>query len=561
MKRRTMKGDGEKVEAKIVGQKIAELRKKNNMTQKDLAVRLNVIDKTVSRWECGYGLPEVTLLPRIAAVFNVSIEELIGESAPAVFNAGADGESLLSDATLAEKAENRSRTVALRVAVALLIVSVVAGLVAVVFTALFPRVKTPKIVGLCWERVQKSDADDVFFTAFGQEECMSLELRRGKTETDGTFFCQETWRESLSGDLFNCAAYGKYEIADQTVYFYPEGIVDPDEKQKLYTHTALGIDNFHASLAFDESGRIEAVVFNAVAKNSDTSVFGRWTKFANYFSRSKGEVYFERISGEFRYDQYLRCPEYALVSMQAAVPYKLEVALDRYEYYVGEIIAPEDIDVSLVFADGGRHRVENIVCEQAGRELTASDEYLNVYYTDENVKKTVTVNISVRYGYAWERAKASRADFVYFTHYNTGKSISFGTLELIGSQQAGRFIYSENYGETRFSNAAVVTGVYERAGNELRLVSTSVLSFRNYLSRFYVNAEGDYFSAYVQDDLSFVAFYTGEYARNLFGHYTVLPNETSFSAASGEVEFERVKGGVLSQRAVAAVERYKDMCQ
>ena len=106
MKRRMMKGDGEKVVAKIVGKKIAELRKKNNMTQKDLAVRLNVIDKTVSRWECGYGLPEVTLLPRIAAVFNVSIEELIGESAPAVFNAGADGESSLSDATSAEKAEN-----------------------------------------------------------------------------------------------------------------------------------------------------------------------------------------------------------------------------------------------------------------------------------------------------------------------------------------------------------------------------------------------------------------------------------------------------------------------
>ena len=66
------------MDAKTVGKKIAELRKKNNMTQKELASKLNVIDKTVSRWECGYGLPDLSLIPEIAAIFNTSIEELLG---------------------------------------------------------------------------------------------------------------------------------------------------------------------------------------------------------------------------------------------------------------------------------------------------------------------------------------------------------------------------------------------------------------------------------------------------------------------------------------------------
>ena len=66
------------MDAKKVGKKIAELRKKNNMTQKELASKLNVIDKTVSRWECGYGLPDLSIIPEIAAIFNTSIEELLG---------------------------------------------------------------------------------------------------------------------------------------------------------------------------------------------------------------------------------------------------------------------------------------------------------------------------------------------------------------------------------------------------------------------------------------------------------------------------------------------------
>lgn len=66
------------MDAKVVGQNIAKLRRKHKMTQKELADALFVVDKTISRWECGYGFPDVKLLPVIADMFHVSVDELIG---------------------------------------------------------------------------------------------------------------------------------------------------------------------------------------------------------------------------------------------------------------------------------------------------------------------------------------------------------------------------------------------------------------------------------------------------------------------------------------------------
>lgn len=63
---------------KIVGEKIAMLRKDKDWTQADLAERLNVSNKTVSKWECGRSLPDISLLPSIAAVFGISSDELLG---------------------------------------------------------------------------------------------------------------------------------------------------------------------------------------------------------------------------------------------------------------------------------------------------------------------------------------------------------------------------------------------------------------------------------------------------------------------------------------------------
>ncbi len=61
----------------VTGAVIKKLREKNNMTQCQLADKLLVSDKTISKWETGKGYPDITLLEPIAETFSVSITELI----------------------------------------------------------------------------------------------------------------------------------------------------------------------------------------------------------------------------------------------------------------------------------------------------------------------------------------------------------------------------------------------------------------------------------------------------------------------------------------------------
>lgn len=71
------------MEKKTIGSFIAALRKANGMTQKNLAEKLNVSDKTVSRWERDESAPDLSLIPVIAEIFGITSDELLrGERKP-----------------------------------------------------------------------------------------------------------------------------------------------------------------------------------------------------------------------------------------------------------------------------------------------------------------------------------------------------------------------------------------------------------------------------------------------------------------------------------------------
>ena len=57
---------------------LKSLRQKNNKTQDDLALFLGISSQAVSKWERSEGFPDITLLPRIAGYFHVSVDELLG---------------------------------------------------------------------------------------------------------------------------------------------------------------------------------------------------------------------------------------------------------------------------------------------------------------------------------------------------------------------------------------------------------------------------------------------------------------------------------------------------
>lgn len=61
----------------VTGEAIRSLREKNRLTQSELADRIGVSDKAVSRWETGKGYPDITLLEPLAEALMISTAELL----------------------------------------------------------------------------------------------------------------------------------------------------------------------------------------------------------------------------------------------------------------------------------------------------------------------------------------------------------------------------------------------------------------------------------------------------------------------------------------------------
>ena len=90
--------------AEKLGKIITFLRKQNNWTQKELANKLGISDKTVSKWETGCGLPEISFLPDLADVFNVTVDFLVSNNAVDDF---ALYESLIDSYAHSNRAQNK----------------------------------------------------------------------------------------------------------------------------------------------------------------------------------------------------------------------------------------------------------------------------------------------------------------------------------------------------------------------------------------------------------------------------------------------------------------------
>ena len=76
------KGMNEEALRKNISQKITFYRKAAGLTQLELAEKLNYSDKSVSKWERGDGLPDITVLSNMAELFGISVDDFISSAAP-----------------------------------------------------------------------------------------------------------------------------------------------------------------------------------------------------------------------------------------------------------------------------------------------------------------------------------------------------------------------------------------------------------------------------------------------------------------------------------------------
>ena len=124
----------------IIARNIIELRRRNNMTQLELAEQLNYTDKAVSKWERGESLPDIAVLKTIADMFGVSLDYLVSED-----HSGTETEHiwLESEEEISEKEKNKHRKVlthAYITGVSVLLVWLLATFVFVIIELINPAV-------------------------------------------------------------------------------------------------------------------------------------------------------------------------------------------------------------------------------------------------------------------------------------------------------------------------------------------------------------------------------------------------------------------------------------
>lgn len=98
---------------KKTGKFISQRRKEINLTQKQLAKKLNVTDKAVSKWETGNGAPDISLLCLLAKTLNVSVVELLDGEYSESSNTDLQSEKIVIEALQKAKKERIKTTISL----------------------------------------------------------------------------------------------------------------------------------------------------------------------------------------------------------------------------------------------------------------------------------------------------------------------------------------------------------------------------------------------------------------------------------------------------------------
>ena len=90
----------EQMKKQTLGMMISTLRKEKGMTQLELAEKMGVTDKAVSKWERDLSFPDISSIPKLAEIFEVSVDELMQVKTEAKENIGKNKVDVIVDTAL-----------------------------------------------------------------------------------------------------------------------------------------------------------------------------------------------------------------------------------------------------------------------------------------------------------------------------------------------------------------------------------------------------------------------------------------------------------------------------
>ena len=132
-----------------IGRFIAECRKKANLTQMQLAEKLGITDKAISKWERGVAMPDTSIMLNLCDILGISVNELLNGEKIYMENSNQKNEQLLLD--MAKELEKKNKVIwtSMWAIMIVSIIALLAGIFAVRFLIPEGVWQLVAVLGLC----------------------------------------------------------------------------------------------------------------------------------------------------------------------------------------------------------------------------------------------------------------------------------------------------------------------------------------------------------------------------------------------------------------------------
>lgn len=132
-----------------IGRFIAECRKKANLTQMQLAEKLGITDKAISKWERGVAMPDTSIMLNLCDILGISVNELLNGEKIYMENSNQKNEQLLLD--MAKELEKKNKVIwtSMWAIMIVSIIALLAGIFAVRFLIAEGVWQLVAVLGLC----------------------------------------------------------------------------------------------------------------------------------------------------------------------------------------------------------------------------------------------------------------------------------------------------------------------------------------------------------------------------------------------------------------------------
>ena len=132
-----------------IGKFITECRKKNNLTQMQLAEKLNITDRAISKWENGKAMPDSSIMLDLCNELKISVNELLSGEMISVENKNEKQEQILLDMAKQIEQKNKIIWTSMWVIMAVSIIALIIGIFIAVFLIPEGIEQLITILGIC----------------------------------------------------------------------------------------------------------------------------------------------------------------------------------------------------------------------------------------------------------------------------------------------------------------------------------------------------------------------------------------------------------------------------